>query len=88
MSRERQFATLLGWLKLLPDEVVRVRPVLCYEYAFSSMYCGENESVEPRLQDAERWLNTGEQPEFPLEGMVVADQDEFRRLPGLIAMTR
>ena len=88
MSRERQFATLLGWLKLLPDEVVRVRPVLCYEYAFSSMYCGENESVEPRLQDAERWLNTGEQPEFPLEGMVIADQDEFRRLPGLIAMTR
>jgi LuxR family maltose regulon positive regulatory protein len=88
MSRERQFATLLGWLKLLPDEVVRVRPVLCYEYAFSSMYCGENESVEPRLQDAERWLNTGEQPEFPLERMVVADQDEFRRLPGLIAMTR
>jgi LuxR family maltose regulon positive regulatory protein len=88
MSRERQFATLLGWLKLLPDEVVRVRPVLCYEYAFSSMYCGENASVEPRLQDAERWLNTGEQPEFPLERMVVADQDEFRRLPGLIAMTR
>ncbi len=88
MSRERQFATLLGWLKLLPDEVVRVRPVLCYGYAFSSMSCGENESVELRLQDAERWLNIGEQPESPLDGMIVADKEEFRRLPGLIALTR
>ncbi|MBK7316844.1 LuxR C-terminal-related transcriptional regulator [Candidatus Villigracilis affinis] len=88
MSRERQFATLLGWLKLLPDEVVRVRPVLCYEYAFSSMSCGENESVEPRLQDAERWFNMGERPESQPVGMVVADQEEFRRLPGLIALTR
>jgi len=88
MSRERQFATLLGWLKLLPDEVVRVRPLLCYGYAFSSMSCGENESVELRLRDAERWLNTGEQPESPLDGMVVADQEEIRRLPGLIALTR
>ncbi len=88
MSRERQFATLLGWLKLLPDEVVRVRPVLCYGYAFSSMSCGENESVEPHLRDAERWLNTGEQPESQPVGMVIADQEEFRRLPGLIALTR
>ena len=88
MSRERQFATLLGWLKLLPDEVVRVRPVLCYEYAFSSMSCGENENVEPRLQDAERWFNTGGRPESQPVGMVVADQEEFRRLPGLIALTR
>jgi len=88
MSRERQFATLLGWLKLLPDEVVRVRPVLCYGYAFSSMSCGENESVEPRLQDAERWFNMGERPESQPVGMVVADQEEFRRLPGLIALTR
>jgi LuxR family maltose regulon positive regulatory protein len=96
MSRQRQFATLLGWLKLLPDEVVRVRPVLCYQYAFSSMSCGENESVETRLQDAERWFNVGERPESQSVGtrpeqsrrMVVADQEEFRRLPGLIALTR
>ena len=88
MSRERQFATFLGWLKLLPDEVVRVRPVLCYGYAFSSMSCGENESVEPLLQDAERWFNMGGRPESQPVGMVVADQEEFRRLPGLIALTR
>jgi len=88
MNRERQSATLLGWLKALPDEVVRVRPVLCYGYAFSSMACGENESVEPRLQDAERWLNMVGRAESPPVEMVVADKDEFRRLPGLIALVR
>jgi LuxR family transcriptional regulator, maltose regulon positive regulatory protein len=88
MNRERQFTTLLGWLKSLPDELVRVRPVLCYGYAFASMACGDNESVEPRLQEAELWLNTGERSESPPAGMVVADKEEFRRLPGLIALTR
>ncbi len=84
----RQFSTLLGWLKSLPDEMVRVRPVLCYANALSSMACGENESVEPRLQDAERWLNIREQPEFLPQGMIVVDKEEFRRLPGLIALIR
>jgi LuxR family maltose regulon positive regulatory protein len=92
MNRERRFATLLGWLKALPDELVRVRPVLCYGYALASMACGENESVEPRLRDAERWLDTtiyiGEQLKSQSMGMVVADKEEFRRLPGLIALIR
>jgi LuxR family transcriptional regulator, maltose regulon positive regulatory protein len=96
VNRERQFATLLGWFKALPDEVVRVRPILCFGYAFSSISCGENEGVESRLRDAERWLNTGEQPESLPAGtrlersqrMVVANKDEFRRLPGMIALTR
>jgi LuxR family maltose regulon positive regulatory protein len=88
MNINRQFSNLLGWLKSLPDEMVRVRPVLCYAYALASMACGENESVEPRLQDAERWLNTREQPEFLPERMIVADKEEFRRLPGLIALIR
>jgi len=92
MNHERRFATLLGWLKALPDELIRVRPVLCYGYALASMACGENESVEPRLRDAERWLNTsidiGEQSEPSSTGMVVTDKEEFRRLPGLIALIR
>ena len=92
LNRERRFATLLNWLKALPDKLIRVRPVLCYGYALASMACGENESVEPRLRDAERWLDTtidiGGQPESSSTGMVVADKDEFRRLPGLIALVR
>ena len=66
MNRSRQYATLLGWLKALPDELVRVRPVLSYWYALVSMSCGELGGVEPRLRDAERWLDTtatGERPD-------------------------
>jgi LuxR family maltose regulon positive regulatory protein len=92
LNRERRFATLLGWLKALPDKIIRARPVLCYGYALASMACGENEGVESRLRDAERWLDTkteiGERPESPLVEMVVADEEEFRRLPGLIALIR
>ena len=88
MNINRQFSTMLGWLKALPDEVVRVRPMLCFAYAFSSMSRGENESVESHLRDAEHWLNMVEQSESPPAGMVVVDKKEFRRLPGLIALTR
>jgi LuxR family maltose regulon positive regulatory protein len=92
MNRNRQFATLLGWLKALPDELVRLRPVLSTEYALVSMSCGENESVEPRLRDAERWLDTTAdrraRPESPAAGMVVVDEEEFRRVPGMIALIR
>jgi LuxR family maltose regulon positive regulatory protein len=92
LNRSRQFATLLGWLKALPDELVRLRPVLSTEYALVSMSCGENESVEPRLRDAERWLDTTvdlhARPESPTTGMVVVDEEEFRRVPGMIALIR
>ncbi|RPI29898.1 MAG: helix-turn-helix transcriptional regulator [Chloroflexota bacterium] len=95
MNRSRQFATLLGWLKALPDELVRHRPVLSTEYALVSMSCGENESVEPRLRDAERCLDPVDpkadryaRSEAPAAGMVVVDKDEFRRVPGMIALIR
>jgi len=84
IDRSRQFATLLGWLKALPDELVRLRPVLSYWYASISMSCGELGGVEPRLRDAERWLDTT----ADTAGMVVVDKEEFRRLPGMIAIIR
>ena len=86
MRRNRQGATVteLGWLKALPDELVRFRPVLCVDYAYALFGGGELEGVEPRLRDAERWL------EAPADtaGMVVVDVDEFRRLPAMIALLR
>jgi LuxR family maltose regulon positive regulatory protein len=92
MNRSRQFKTLLGWLKSLPDELVRVRPVLSTEYALVSISCGELEAAEPRLRDAEQWLDTTprmrDQSEPPAAGMVVVDKDEFRRVPGMIPLIR
>ncbi|HSB00059.1 MAG TPA: LuxR C-terminal-related transcriptional regulator, partial [Anaerolineales bacterium] len=86
IRRSRQGATVreLGWLKALPDELVRFRPVLSVAYAFALFGSGELEGVEPRLRDAERWLDTT----ADTAGMVIVDEEEFRRLPGMIALLR
>ncbi len=94
MRRNRQEATVteLGWLKALPDELVHFRPVLSVAYAYALFSGGELEAVESRLRDAERWLDTTadmrERPESPAAGMVVVDEEEFRRVPGMIALLR
>ena len=100
MRRSRKGATVteLGWLKALPDELVRFRPVLCVDYAYALFGGGELDAVEARLRDAERWLDTADpvgltadmpaRPESPAAGMVVVDEEEFRRLPGMIALLR
>jgi LuxR family transcriptional regulator, maltose regulon positive regulatory protein len=100
MRRSRQETTMLGWLKALPDELLRCRPVLGVHYAGALLLGGQLEGVEARLRDAERWLDAtadmGERPEAPSaetnpeksRRMVVVDVEEFRRLPGSIAMYR
>ncbi len=92
MLRSRQEATLLGWLKALPDELVHVRPVLSAGYAGALLVSGELEGVEARLRGAERWLDTtADRTEFalaPSAEMIVVDEAEFRRLPGSIAVYR
>jgi LuxR family transcriptional regulator, maltose regulon positive regulatory protein len=92
MRRTRQEAKLRGWLEMLPDEVVQVRPVLSVYFAGTLLISGELEGVEGRLRDAERWLEpaTGDREEskVPSAEMVVADEEEYRRLPGTIEMYR
>jgi LuxR family maltose regulon positive regulatory protein len=87
--RDRQEATIRGWLVALPGDVVRVRPVLAVGLIGALMSGGEFEGVEERLADVERWLPpTGDGPWAPPEGMVVVDEEEFQRLPGVIEMNR
>ncbi len=91
LRRSRQEATIRGWLDAIPDEVVRVRPVLAVGFIGALMAGGEFEGVEDRLADAERWLEpTGDQKGTwaPPAGMVVVDQGELPRLPGAIEMYR
>jgi LuxR family transcriptional regulator, maltose regulon positive regulatory protein len=97
MRRTRQEATVRGWLEVLPlgvlpDEVVRVRPVLSVHFAGALLSGGEFEGVEARLRDAERWLDATTArhegaPARPAE-MVVADEEEYRRLPAEIEVYR
>ncbi len=63
MSQVRQEATLRQWLDALPNEVLRVRPVLSNASAGSRLVRGEVEGVEGRLRDAERWLDTNDAAE-------------------------
>ena len=92
MSRNRQDVILLGWLKALPDALVRDRPVLCNLYAGAIMRNGEIQGVETWLLAAERWLiltdDGREWSDVVSETMVVADPEEIRRLPGAVAVHR
>ena len=92
MRRSRQETAVLGWLELLPDEVVRVRPVLSVGFAGALLAGGEFEDVEARLRDAERWLDGAsgirQESHAPAAEMVVVDDAEFRRLPAEIELYR
>ena len=89
MRRIRQEATLHGWLKALPAEVIRVRPVLSVGLAGALLAVGEFEGVEARLQDAEGLLQGNRVGlAAPREEMVVANDEEFQRLPAAIALYR
>jgi LuxR family maltose regulon positive regulatory protein len=80
LRRNRQEITIRGWLDAIPDEVVRVRPVLAVGLIGALMAGGEFEGVEERLQDVEQCL---ERPDT-----VVVDEEELSRLPGAIQMYR
>ncbi|MGB8981953.1 MAG: tetratricopeptide repeat protein [Anaerolineales bacterium] len=82
MDATFQHTAWLGWVRKLPDEVARVRPVLSVDYARALMDIGEFEAGKPWLLDAEQRL------EGSAEGMVVADEEQFRTLPGMIALGR
>jgi LuxR family maltose regulon positive regulatory protein len=56
MRKRQQEATVLSWLKMLPDSLIRDRPVLSLVYALVCLNSGQIGEVEARLQDAERGL--------------------------------
>jgi LuxR family maltose regulon positive regulatory protein len=88
----RQEVTLRRWLEALPQDLLRVRPVLSNAYAGSLLVRGEVEGVESYLQDAERWLDptTGRPPGSVARSpeMVVVDEEGFRALPASVAVHR
>ena len=88
----RQEGALRGWLTQLPDDLIRVRPVLGVGFAGALLAVGELDGVETRLRDAERWLGsaplTARDSRATTEQMVVVDDDGFRRLPEMIELYR
>jgi LuxR family maltose regulon positive regulatory protein len=78
MDESFQTAAWLGWVKKLPEEVIRVRPVLCTLLGQAFANAGEPEASELRLQDAERCL----------DGSDVANEAQLKPLPAMIALAR
>jgi LuxR family maltose regulon positive regulatory protein len=78
MEESFRTATWLGWVKELPEEVIRVRPVLCTLLGWAFANAGEPEASELRLQDAERCL----------DGWDVANEAQLKPLPAMIALAR
>ena len=92
LRRSRQEATIRTWLEVLPDELVRVRPVLNIGLVGALMAAGDFADVERRLREAERWLDTttgtGDGPPAPSAEPVVIDHEGFHRLAGTIELYR
>ncbi len=92
MQANFQSATWFCWVKALPDELVRTRPVLSVWYAYGLFGSGDMESAETHLKNAERWLKPAEDvdewTENPSAKMVVVDKESFRSLPATIATAR
>ena len=88
MLTGRQDDTFRGWLKPLPDEVIRARPVLGVYYAVA-LLPGDLEAAEARLRDAEGVLDRARaRPDAAAVEMVVVDDEGFRSLPGTMAIVR
>ena len=87
-----QQATWLGWVKRLPEELIRARPVLNVWYAYVLLGSGDLEAAESRFKDAERWLESADtmkvQQPAPSVEMVVVDKKQFKSLPATIAIGR
>ena len=81
LRMERREATLRGWLEQLPEALFAVRPVLSMDHVGALMSTGDVDGVEARLQDVERSLDSP-------AGAIYVDDDEYRRLPGLVAVHR
>ncbi|MGB3493435.1 MAG: LuxR C-terminal-related transcriptional regulator [Elainellaceae cyanobacterium] len=99
MRKRQQEATVLSWLKVLPDSLIRDRPILSVVYALVLLNTGQLGEVEARLQDAERRLAQLEQtvleqtvPDSPAAsqsaqgiGLIEA---QYQSLPASIANAR
>jgi LuxR family maltose regulon positive regulatory protein len=88
LQRDRQEATIASWLAVIPETVVRNRPVLGLGFVAALMSNGQFDDVERRLTDLEHQVRAGGPSEGPPAGMVVVDPDGWARLPGALELYR
>jgi LuxR family maltose regulon positive regulatory protein len=80
MEESARSTTWLTWVRALPDDVVRARPVLDVAYAYALLGIGAMEDAEARLTAVERRLQSGQ--------AVVASEEGLQVLSATIAIGR
>jgi LuxR family maltose regulon positive regulatory protein len=90
MRRERREADLARWLRALPDDVLRTRPVLGVAFVGALAQAWKFDTVAERLDQVEALVRSsdGAWPEQPPPHVIVVDQDNYRSLPAHIEMYR
>ena len=70
--RERQEATLRGWLEALPPAAISGKPVLSLALAGALLADGELAGVEVQLASTEDWLSTADESDPEVRGLMSA----------------
>jgi LuxR family maltose regulon positive regulatory protein len=78
----------LQWARALPQEVVRVRPVLSLDFAWALLNRGALEAAEVHLRDAETWLDPAQATAVSSRELVYADEEQYRVFPAALASAR
>ena len=78
MLKHGQVATLVGWFRALPEDWVRARPRLCYEYGWPLLLAEQVDAAEAYLALAEQ----GAQGEPALLGQIASAQAYAARMRG------
>ncbi|MDQ6782667.1 MAG: LuxR C-terminal-related transcriptional regulator [Actinomycetota bacterium] len=88
--RDRQEASIRTWVQLLPEEVVRKRPLLIVALIGSGAALGQfAPDVGDRLDEAERLVNLALHGSTPSsDDVVIADETQLPALPAAIEMYR
>jgi len=93
LRKHRQDRTLREWLRALPDDVVRGRPLLAAFLAWARLSEGDLGGAQLWLDDAERALEAGRSADMPAIPGSLADAarariEELRTLPATMAAYR
>ena len=86
MRRGRWDATLLSWIRALPESVVRRSPVLSIVSGWSMMMAGDLGAMEARLDDAEAALTAGSEDDALVAAW--ADTEDLRTAPATVHVYR
>ncbi|MEV5967542.1 LuxR C-terminal-related transcriptional regulator [Kribbella sp. NPDC051952] len=84
--RARQDNVLLGWIRPLPDSVVKRSPVLSILAGWSLMMAGDLDGMERRLDDADAALAAGARD--PVLAATWADTEDLRTAPAAVWVYR